>query len=450
VTVLVIQPLRLGDLVQSTPLLAELRKEGGPLVLAVARPEAAAAATLTGLADEVALLDEDELLTGRLGPKSRPGLSSLPDSPDLLVNLSSSKAALAFAARFKPKRAAGPRQGPRGLTLPPAQRLAAAIMATDRRLGRLNLVDLWRLLSPAGPSAGRRLVWPSEGDPALPRPLASPLVGLHLGSGNHLRRWPVERFVRLAEGLIPAGLVLLGGPGERSLARRFLDLWGPLEPRPLDLSGRTALKDLGPVLAGLDLFVSADTGVMHIAAASGAKTLAVFGGPALAGETGPYAPGSVIVQGRGPCAPCPENRPCPSRPCPALPDVGPVLNQARRLLGLDPGPGPDPRGSPDIARAYMTGQDDLGQILNPADQAPLDDREALAMAVREASAALLNPSRPGPGLSALAGRLDRRAESPSPLATVKSIASLAFDDRTERKTFTDLSMAALKLLSGHA
>jgi hypothetical protein len=329
-------------------------------------------------------------------------------------------------------------------------------MAVCRPLGRLNLVDLWRLLSPAGARASRILAWPLPGgaldrsSPPLPEG-PGPLVGLHLGSGNHLRRWPVERFAALAQGLGPARLVLLGSHGERSLARRFLDLWAG--PRPTDLSGRTSLRQLGQVLARLDLLVSADTGVMHMAASAGAKVLAVFGGPALAGETGPYAPGSVMVQGHCPCAPCAESRQCPARPCPALPAAGPVLAEAMALLGREaPGGQAADRAAPDGpagCQAYAAGTDELGQTILPARPAPLTDRERLAMALREASAGYLSPhgrSFPGPGWgrNCLPGPGLSPASALAP--TIRAIAARGIEDRAQASAFLDQAMAALELL----
>ncbi|MDR2386457.1 MAG: glycosyltransferase family 9 protein, partial [Deltaproteobacteria bacterium] len=340
---LVIQPMKLGDLIQATPLLKEIKNSFPPLTLVVSRPEVALAAQLSQLPDQIIHLPEDEFIKNSFSQESLTKIKNIPEKLSILINLSSSEASLNFTNKFSVALKLGPQKSPNGLLFPPAQKLAAAIMAVDRPLGRLNLVDLWRLLAPAGPASGRRLHWPTEASldhdpqalaqalnrPSLTWPLQAqpyPLIGLHLGSGHHLRRWPIERFVQLAQALPSAGLVLLGGSGEKVLARKFLDLIGRAGPQPpLDLTGQTPLAALGSVIKRLDLFVAADTGVTHLAAAVGTKVLAIFGGPALAGETGPYAPGSVIVQGQAPCSPCAENRSCPKKPCPALPQVAPVL-----------------------------------------------------------------------------------------------------------------------------
>jgi ADP-heptose:LPS heptosyltransferase len=376
VTVVVLEPFKLGDFIQSTALLRDLRRRwpGRGLVLAASRPEVAEAAGRSGLADEVALLDLAAWEAGDPG--------DLPEA-GLLVNLSSAPGPARMAWRAKAEQKIGPKLPDGGrLVLEPLQALAAAMMAADRRLGQINLVDLWRLAvpgrpavtagartgpapweaaddpagareAPAGtdpweaaddPAGGPRLHWPLLGpgeDPAgdPPRPGRpgetgrAPLVGLHLGCGHHLRRWPAERFAALARALAPAGIVLLGGPSERALARRFLDLdRGRVGPPAADLVGLTTLAQLGRVLADLDLVVGADTSVTHLAAAVGTPVLGIFGGPAWAGETAPYMPGATIVQGLGPCSPCREIDRCPKGRCPALPPAAAAIRAARLAL----------------------------------------------------------------------------------------------------------------------
>ncbi|MDR3134829.1 MAG: glycosyltransferase family 9 protein [Deltaproteobacteria bacterium] len=461
--ILVVQPMKLGDLVQSTPLLSELRKASQGVALLATRPEVAKAAAMTGLVDQVTVVSESEFAGGKLAAGTRRELGGLTDNLDLLVNLSSSAPSLAFCQSLKARERWGPRLENGRLFLPPAQRLAAAIMSVNRSLGRLNLVDLWRLLTPAGAQASRSLCWPvgkvalagmPQADFFLPKdgPGASPLVGLHLGSGHRLRRWPVERFVALAQSLAQseARLILMGGPGERSLARRFLALWGDQAPRPLDLSGQTTLDLLGPVIGELDLLVSADTGVAHVAAAVGTRILSIFGGPALAGETAPYSLSVVAIQGRSNCSPCAESPQCPGSPCLALPEAGQVTAAAQGLLW--PGAfGPAQPGS--RAQAYVTFQDSLGQAIRPMAPTWLDDQERLALAVREAAAAsLVAGHAPGLGRQNLADCAIAPNSLPADKLrpTVDSIAALAFGQPQLSKAFSEAAMEALALISRQA
>ncbi len=100
--------------------------------------------------------------------------------------------------------------------------------------------------------------------------------------------WPADRFVGLFHHLAStrpdARAVVLAGPGakERVLAENVLRLL----PDAIDLAGGLELPEAAACLARADLFVGNDSGLMHLAAASGAPTLGLFG-PTPAGE---YAP----------------------------------------------------------------------------------------------------------------------------------------------------------------
>jgi len=52
-----------------------------------------------------------------------------------------------------------------------------------------------------------------------------------------------------------------------------------------------------------DLFITTDTGPMHLAAAAGCKVVALFG-PTAPWRTGPYGPGNVVVRAGIDCSPC--------------------------------------------------------------------------------------------------------------------------------------------------
>ncbi len=109
-----------------------------------------------------------------------------------------------------------------------------------------------------------------------------------------------------------AEIFLLGGQAEQPLARRFEQaLPTTLQGRLNDLTGRTALTDLPPVIAGLDLLITPDTGLMHLGAHLGTPLEALFLSSAWCWETGPYGLGHSIRQAATACAPCLESAPCP-------------------------------------------------------------------------------------------------------------------------------------------
>jgi ADP-heptose:LPS heptosyltransferase len=99
-------------------------------------------------------------------------------------------------------------------------------------------------------------------------------VVVHPGSQLPSRRWPVERFARVADGLARAGwtVAVTGTAGEAGLAAALRRIC----PAPVvDLVGRTDLWTLGALLEGARLLVSNDTGVSHVAAALGTPSVVV-------------------------------------------------------------------------------------------------------------------------------------------------------------------------------
>ncbi|MDD5722115.1 MAG: glycosyltransferase family 9 protein [Syntrophales bacterium] len=81
----------------------------------------------------------------------------------------------------------------------------------------------------------------------------------------------------------------------------------------VDLSGRTTLRDLAYLYTVSALVVTTDSGPMHVAAAVGTPTVALFG-PTDPARTGPYGVGHTVVRKGLPCSPCFLKR-CETRRC---------------------------------------------------------------------------------------------------------------------------------------
>ncbi|MDR2422438.1 MAG: glycosyltransferase family 9 protein [Deltaproteobacteria bacterium] len=408
---------KLGDFVQATPLFWGLSQRVDELGLLCSQKSVAEAANLSGLFSEVVSIDP-----------TAEGPIKLPFKAQAVYNLSLSPLALnaldKIVSRLPGAAVFGPRREKGALTLPLAQEVAFAVMRENRRLAPFNLVDVWRRLEP-GQVAPAKLHWPK----AAPRPIKgpashkappkNPAVGLILGSGHQRRRWPRERHRDLAQKLMEsrsATVYLLGGPGERALGKA---LRNGLPPGPglVDLVGQTDLYGLGRAIEGLDLLIGSDTGALHLGAALGVPSVGLYFGPALARETGPYAPGGLVVQTLAPCGPCPESRPCPDRACQALPETETVFLAASHLLGQAPLEGNE--------AVWSTAVDSFGYRQSPT--SPQADQENVkAVALREAARAAVDPDyepqrpMPGPGPREdkfwrdLADRIWPQANHPSP------------------------------------
>ena len=135
-------------------------------------------------------------------------------------------------------------------------------------------------------------------------------VGMQLGASEARRRWPLEYFVALGEHLALSGVVpvLLGGPGERTLAERYTLA---AQHFHVDCVGRTSLEELAGVLASVHLLVTNDTGTMHLAAGLGTPILAIFLCTAQPWDTGPYLAGSLCLEPDMVCHPCAFGTSCP-------------------------------------------------------------------------------------------------------------------------------------------
>lgn len=126
--------------------------------------------------------------------------------------------------------------------------------------------------------------------------LPRPRIVVNVGARWLSKRWPPESFAMVARRAaveLGAGLVAVGAPEDRPLVEA---LRAALAPLPLlDLCGRTTLPQLAALAAEADLFLSNDTGPLHLAAATGTPVVGVY--TCTRPEwTGPYGPNAVAVR----------------------------------------------------------------------------------------------------------------------------------------------------------
>jgi len=181
--------------------------------------------------------------------------------------------------------------------------------------------------APADPLAAR---WADELCAELG---VAPLV-LHVGASKPANRWPAERFGALAAGLArdPGGPVLLvGGPEDRERAQAALAASAGAAGVQA-CAGDWSLPQLSALLARARLYVGADSGPLHLAAARGATCLALFGA-ADERRTGPFGARHVVLRESPACAPCRKRR-CPRARHDCMLDLEAerVLQAARELL----------------------------------------------------------------------------------------------------------------------
>src|SRR5438093_2442546 len=130
------------------------------------------------------------------------------------------------------------------------------------------------------------------------------LIGLNPGSVyGTAKRWLPERFAEVADRVAAehGGVVLIfGGRGEEELGAAIA---GMMTAPTIVLSGRTTVRRLMALIKQCRLFITNDTGPMHIATAFGVPTVAIFG-PTDPVTTSPFGSRHELVRHPVDCSPC--------------------------------------------------------------------------------------------------------------------------------------------------
>ena len=152
---------------------------------------------------------------------------------------------------------------------------------------------------------------------------SQPVIGLCPGAEfGEAKRWPAEHFAAVAEFAVSRGMHvwLFGGPGDVAVAEEILEIAD--NDSVINLAGKTSLTDAIDLIALTSAVVTNDSGLMHVAAATGRQTLVVYGSTS-PGFTPPLTPDAVIYSLDLPCAPC-FKRVCPLGHTNCLKDLEPV------------------------------------------------------------------------------------------------------------------------------
>ena len=129
-----------------------------------------------------------------------------------------------------------------------------------------------------------------------------PAIGVSPGAAyGSAKRWLPERFAESAARLaadIGASVAVFGSAAEKALCEEVTQAAGGH-----NLAGATTLRAFIEMTAACRLFLTNDSGAMHIASALGVPTVTVFG-PTDETATGPLGPAARLVREPVDCAPC--------------------------------------------------------------------------------------------------------------------------------------------------
>lgn len=141
----------------------------------------------------------------------------------------------------------------------------------------------------------------------------NPTLGINPGATyGSAKRWYPQEFAKVAIEMSKThDIVIFGGPAETDIAKDIEDeLLANGIKNYQNLAGKTTIPELIEKIAGLDIFITNDSGPMHVAAAYGIKTVAIFG-PTRFKETNQWNnPNENIISKNLECSPC-MKRVCP-------------------------------------------------------------------------------------------------------------------------------------------
>lgn len=158
------------------------------------------------------------------------------------------------------------------------------------------------------------------------------IIGINLGASHPLKLWGADKFSALIDRLQQHNrfrVVLFGASTDIGFADRICATLKT--PLPINAVGKTKLRQLAVLAKRCAVFVSGDTGPIHIAAAVGTPVVALFG-PDDPNKTGPYTDNKIIIWKELECSPCSNTKSCDhAHECMQIITVDEVL-QAVELL----------------------------------------------------------------------------------------------------------------------
>jgi heptosyltransferase-2 len=309
---LVIQTSFLGDMVLTTPLIAELAKRGPVDVVAI--PASASLLANNPGVRHVIVYDKRGADSGISG-FWRLARALFKRAPVAYLGQGSVRSAALATTACIPRRVGFDTSAGRALY-------------TERvpnRDGVHHAERLWRLAGASGEPSREVLrprLYPGiderravdellEGSDFAEGPSSLPLVALAPGSVWATKRWPF--YSALAEELATAArIVVIGSKDDTVLAKAIVDAVGT--KRALDATGRLSLLASAEMIGRSAAIVTNDSAPLHLASAMATPTVAVFGPTIPEFGFGPLAPRAAVVQHEAlACKPCDRHGPqrCP-------------------------------------------------------------------------------------------------------------------------------------------
>ena len=136
------------------------------------------------------------------------------------------------------------------------------------------------------------------------------ILGVHPGANVSWigeKRWPAERFSRVSERFIDeynGDVIVFGGPDDKSVIEKVK---ANIKKKRIHFADNQTIRQTAALIKECDLFLTNDSGLMHVAAACKVPIVAIFG-PTLPYKNYPWKIPHLIVRENLPCSPCYNHR----------------------------------------------------------------------------------------------------------------------------------------------
>ncbi len=143
-----------------------------------------------------------------------------------------------------------------------------------------------------------------------------PVIGFNPGAAyGPAKRWPAEKFGELADliarqhGESGSLILVFGTRDDTGAARAIKDFSARTPGHVVDMTAKTTLPQVMALIHCCNVFVTNDSGLMHVAAGLDTPTVAIFGSTDHI-ATGPFSERAVVIRRKMDCSPCLQSE-CP-------------------------------------------------------------------------------------------------------------------------------------------
>jgi heptosyltransferase-2 len=167
-----------------------------------------------------------------------------------------------------------------------------------------------------------------------------PVIGFNPGAAyGPAKRWPAEKFGQLAALIAhhygeSGCLILVFGTRDDTEAAHAIKEFSIRTPfHVIDMTAKTTLQQVMALIRCCHVFVTNDSGLMHVAAALETPTIAIFGSTDHI-ATGPFSKKAVVIRKEMECSPCLQSQ-CPQKHLRCLEEISSreVYTEVAKCLG---------------------------------------------------------------------------------------------------------------------